>query len=679
FTGNTLNLMTDAPVTVYELRNFQYLNFTLPANITPSSSPMLTITGNNGLDYGGSGVALDLRAPAGMSPGTLADGDYILLRTDDDTQALADISKYSLYDEELTGTGDRALTLTTGRVRGNFKISLDNSDKDLVLTVDNYQAPNTTLTWKGTVDNQWTNYSTNTSKSPENWYGADPLNGNIPAALRYLDGDTVIFDDTASVFAVTLDRNGVTPDALIFANDTQDYTITGDPGSAITVVSRLEKKGQGAVTLDSDLDARGAALDFYLPVTWTASSPALLTVTGTANVTGSAVNVGIDGASSPLAAGDSVTLIDARALVGAPVNSAANGVGMLGVSLSYEFDITTDSNQRLLATVRSAGGSGNPINPRAKALSEGFIAGTAFLNQGADFIVDEGFAAVLRAQPKTAHASIHGFAAIGGGSLRHKTGSHVDVDGYTLLAGIAATPATTAGDLTLGAFIEHGEGDYDTYNSFANAASARGKGDADYTGGGLLARLKFAENERGHLYTEASARLGKVNLEFRTYDLIDAFGRRAAYDSDSRYASAHAGLGYLWRLNAQSSLKLYGQYLWSRQGSDTVKLTTGEPVKFQAVDSQRARLGARWSQNVSASASAYLGAAWEHEFDGKAKASIHGYRLAAPDLKGDTGMLEAGFTLNPTATKPLTLDIGIQGYAGKREGVTGSVRANYRF
>ncbi|MDR1647586.1 MAG: hypothetical protein LBR88_06080, partial [Zoogloeaceae bacterium] len=63
----------------------------------------------------------------------------------------------------------------------------------------------------------------------------------------------------------------------------------------------------------------------------------------------------------------------------------------------------------------------------------------------------------------------------------------------------------------------------------------------------------------------------------------------------------------------------------------------------------------------------------------KAKASLHGYRLDTPKLKGDTEMLEAGFTLNPTAEKPLTLDFGVQGYTGKREGVTGNFRVNYRF
>jgi outer membrane autotransporter protein len=253
------------------------------------------------------------------------------------------------------------------------------------------------------------------------------------------------------------------------------------------------------------------------------------------------------------------------------------------------------------------------------------------------------------------------------------------VEGYHLIAGLATTRTLPNGEVTLGAFIEHGEGDYDTYNSFANAASVHGKGDADYTGGGLFAHLEFDGTERGHAYAEASARLGKVELDFSTRDLIDALGRRAAYDSDSRYASAHAGLGYVLNLTERDSLELYGQTLWSRQGSDTVRLTTGEPVKFAAVDSQRIRLGARWNRAVNKNGKLYLGAAWEREHDGKARASIHGYRLATPDMKGDTGLVEAGFTLASAANQPLTLDLGIQGHAGKREGVTGSARVNYRF
>ncbi|GHT92550.1 hypothetical protein AGMMS49545_10270 [Betaproteobacteria bacterium] len=50
-------------------------------------------------------------------------------------------------------------------------------------------------------------------------------------------------------------------------------------------------------------------------------------------------------------------------------------------------------------------------------------------------------------------------------------------------------------------------------------------------------------------------------------------------------------------------------------------------------------------------------------------------------MKGDTGLLEMGLTITPAAANKQgwSLELGVQGYTGKREGVTGSVRARYRF
>ncbi|MDR1368392.1 MAG: hypothetical protein LBJ76_06710, partial [Candidatus Accumulibacter sp.] len=71
--------------------------------------------------------------------------------------------------------------------------------------------------------------------------------------------------------------------------------------------------------------------------------------------------------------------------------------------------------------------------------------------------------------------------------------------------------------------------------------------------------------------------------------------------------------------------------------------------------------------------------AYDHEYGGEAKATTQGYRIDAPKLKGGSGLVEIGLTAKPSAGKPFTLDAGIQGYAGKREGVVGSLRINYYF
>jgi outer membrane autotransporter protein len=413
-------------------------------------------------------------------------------------------------------------------------------------------------------------------------------------------------------------------------------------------------------------------LNFYLPTTLTGGQT-LLTVTGTADLTdgagrSSTVNVGIDGSSSPLKKGDTVTLIDAGMLTtNSGLNPTANGQGMQGVTLAYEFglDATTDPN-KLLATVTQAG-----VNPQAKALSEGFLAGAALLAQGGDAAAGPGMAAAVQ----SARLGRNVFGALSGGSSRYDTGSHVDVQGVSLLAGLSAARELGAGRLTLGAFLEYGNGSYDTHNNFAGAASVKGDGDLAHYGVGVLGRLAF----RNGVYAEGSVRAGRLENDYGSAGLRDARGRKAKYDAESAYASLHAGLGHIWPIDETAAVDLYGKYFWTRQQGDSVRLSTGDPVRFSAIDSHRARLGARYTRALDKTLDAYAGLAWEHEFDGKARARTNGYRLDAPELEGGTGIVELGLTLKPTPSRPLSLDFGLQGYAGQREGVTGNVRVRVEF
>jgi hypothetical protein len=74
-----------------------------------------------------------------------------------------------------------------------------------------------------------------------------------------------------------------------------------------------------------------------------------------------------------------------------------------------------------------------------------------------------------------------------------------------------------------------------------------------------------------------------------------------------------------------------------------------------------------------------VGLAWEREFGGKVRASTNGLPIAAPSLRGDTGIGEIGLSITPSASLPLAFELGVQGYVGKREGVTGSLRLRIDF
>jgi autotransporter-associated beta strand protein len=223
-------------------------------------------------------------------------------------------------------------------------------------------------------------------------------------------------------------------------------------GGAVPVLSQLDIRGANAV-YSGDLNARNASLNFYLPA-GTAAGGTMLAVSGTADITGSTVNVGIDGAGTPLQAGNSVTLIDAASLAGAPRNAVADGQGMQGVTMLYDFDIVADSaNDRLLAVFSSPGPS---VNLQSKALSEGFISGAVLVNQGADILAGQGMSnavAGAKSGPAREDSLLNGFGAVSGGRVRYNTGSHVDVSGFSLITGLSAGGDTAAGRSDFGRFL----------------------------------------------------------------------------------------------------------------------------------------------------------------------------------------------------------------------------------
>jgi outer membrane autotransporter protein len=265
----------------------------------------------------------------------------------------------------------------------------------------------------------------------------------------------------------------------------------------------------------------------------------------------------------------------------------------------------------------------------------------------------------------------------------------VDVDGFSLMAGLGWSfdlDEGESGRLLVAPFLEAGRGGYDSYNSFNGYASVKGQGDISRHGGGLAARYETPVGP-GRLRVEGSLRLGRVETDFESSDIRNPMtGETAEYETAAAYYGAHAGLGYLWDIGGPQSipltLDLYTQFLWTRQEGDSVAMA-GERYTFDDVDSRRWRAGARLSFGAGPdggpSLAPYIGAALDHEFDSKAGGNVFGRAIDSPDIKGATGMGEFGLAFKPSADGGLSLDLGVQGYAGQREGVAGSLRAGWEF
>ena len=400
------------------------------------------------------------------------------------------------------------------------------------------------------------------------------------------------------------------------------------------------------------------------------------TMDGTTN---KILGVDIRGGGTIPKVGDTLTLVKANGALtpNIGITAGSTGTGKKGATLLFDYNVDVNGNN-LDATVTNV-----RANPQAKSLSEGVAANAAIVNIGADAVAGSGMASALAASVNNAPVgttSLAPFGTMQAGSSRFETGSHVNVSGLNLIAGIALGQQTEIGKLIIGPFFEAGFGSYNTYNSFDNAASVNGEGRTNFLGAGILARFDFADITLGHPYLEGSFRFGHAFNTYNNEDLADGLGNSVDYDTDAPYQSFHAGLGYIFNLTETDHFDLYGKYFWSHMGGSDVKVL-GDPIEFDDVHSSRLRFGGRYSHDFVTDKnyfiSPYIGVAYEHEFDGKARATTYGQDIKAPSLKGDTGIGELGVTFKHQ--NGLSLDLGLSGYVGKRQGVVGNMMVKYEF
>ena len=660
FTDNTLNKNSDAAV--HLARNFASVNFGYSgtANIgeldsTPTGSAL-------------SGVTVNTNANNVSFDGVIS-GSGSITKTGAGTLILSGTNTYS------GGTTISAGTLSIGSDTNIGSGTNTIGNKGTLL-----------LSGNGTYTNDWTLSGAGSAIAADNNNTlSGVLSGN--GGLTKTGAGTLTLSGTNTYTGMTTVRSGT----LALGSELTSNQLTLYGGTVFDRGSHNHSLDNGILSVNGangqsamykgDLSARNATLNFISPVHPTQP---LLRVTGDADVSGSACNVGLAGGTS-LASGSTLTLLDVDPDKTLTANNLQRGNGIVQIGSTVAHDITTDvaldpTTGRLSAVTAQV--SPGRATDQSKALSEGFLGGLALNLQGADLVAGRGMDSAVRASSGTDDAERHGFAGFGalsGGSLRYNTGSHLDMNSLSLLTGLAWGIDLAPGRLTLGAFFEYGNGSYDTHNSFTNAASVDGDGNAYYLGGGILARMDFVNIGPGRFYAEASGRAGKTHNEYDSSDLRDAAGRKADYDSSSPYYGLHFGTGYVWNINDAATLDLYGKYFWTRQQGDSVGLSTGEHLSFDDINSSRLRFGGRFAYILNEHVAPYIGAAWEHEFDGKARARTNGFDIDAPNLRGNTGIGELGLSLTPSADLPLTVDLGVQGYTGKHEGVTGSLMVKWEF
>ncbi|MBR2215698.1 MAG: autotransporter domain-containing protein [Selenomonadaceae bacterium] len=405
-------------------------------------------------------------------------------------------------------------------------------------------------------------------------------------------------------------------------------------------------------------------LAFHLPSTYQASST-MLTLTGAedTDLTGANIVLSAEGSVS-LARGETINLISAQGNIS--YDGKTTGTLKQGVSLSYPYTLNNDSHrlQAVLGEAAVTGETKSPVETRA--------AQAAFLNRGADLLAAEGLQqaeTASRSGNKAAKGEWSPFFAAQGGKYRYQTGSHVDSRNFSAVLGFAKENELRNGTLLYGLAGEYGKGSYDSYYE-----NMHGEGDSDYAGVAAFVR----RTDSGGMYYEGSLRAGRTKADYSSRNFTGYEGINIGYDTDSSYWGAHLGLGKAIQMNGRNELNVSLRYFYSRTGSDSVRLSTGETYNFSAVSSHRLRLGARLTHAFNEQSKGYVGAYYEHEFDGEAKATVVGYSTAAPSLKGGSGIFEIGWRHQPKNSS-FTLGLGATFACGKQRGGAGQVSLLWKF
>ena len=413
-------------------------------------------------------------------------------------------------------------------------------------------------------------------------------------------------------------------------------------------------------------------LHFYVPEERTAADTTpMLTLTANADkdIRGVKVGIGIAGDHSVLAKGDTISLLKIAA--GKTLTTDAElkneTTGMQGVSMRYRFNLARQGDNELIATV-----SDTDLNPQTKSLVETRAASAALINSGADLLAGGGMNAAVNAadagtgagtQSTANDQTYHLWAAQSGSAVRLNTGSHVDAKGWNLNLGFARQKTSERNTLTYGPFVEYGHGNYDSYLD----DGTHGDGTASYIGAGVMAK-SAAENGS---YIEGSVRVGRAKSDYTG----DIAGRHAGYDMSSTYYAAHIGIGQEKKLG-NGTIETYAKYFYTHQNGGSERLTSGDLYDFDDVDSQRLRVGARYTKQNGTGGSFYTGLAYEYEFDGDARASYAGYSTPTPTLKGGTGILELGYRFARPGSN-VSYGLNLMGMTGKRRGITGGLQVNW--
>jgi len=188
---------------------------------TPPATPLISVTGADGLQLNGGVHSIAIGSSQGLDAGTFTLIDY-------DGAAI---------------TSGFSLVSLPKRVAGS--LVYDTAETRIDLQISGVE----TVKWTGSISDIWDVGADVNVGGTQNW-ATDPGG----AATNFVDGDRVLFDDSAAVSSVYLSQ-AVAPGSVTVANSSKDYTFGGV--GKISGGGAFVKSGSGMLTFLTDNDYTG--------------------------------------------------------------------------------------------------------------------------------------------------------------------------------------------------------------------------------------------------------------------------------------------------------------------------------------------------------------------------------------------------------------------------------------
>ena len=335
-------------------------------------------------------------------------------------------------------------------------------------------------------------------------------------------------------------------------------------------------------------------------------------------------------------------------------------------------DATAAHDQSLVVTIGQTepgpgpGPSGNDsINDQTNTLVESSLSALATAFAADDLFVDT----VLRSRDGKRDGL---FAAARAGMYSYDTNTRLETNIVSGLVGFSAS----VGESNVGAFLEMGHASYDSRLN-SSLGQVRGQGSHNYAGVGIFADYALpVEGWRLTGYVKG----GSLNNDFSAM----IAGVDAGYDKSSAYWGAHLGTHYDIDMPSMRT-RVFASYFYDGRESESYDIAGtadvgGAHIKYDSLNAHRVQFGSMFEFKMSDTWRPYLGLTFEQIVAAEAKGTATDAQgtmdLNSSDLEGSTGILSAGWTYQDGN---FSTELGLNGYAGTRNGVSGQIQANWKF